>query len=321
MNDDTEKNKVSAYSVNGTNDDAALSLYLKDISQINLLTHKEEVKLFRQIAKAKKPSEREALCEKMITANLRLVVKIAKKYVDKGLPLLDLISEGNIGLIKAVKRYDLKKGSRLSNYAPYLIKDEIRRALSFQSRTIRLPDRVFDSVTEVRKAIEKLCGKLGRDPTREEIAKKLGVPLAYVDKYSCFPASTISLDSMIGDSSTTVGEVIPDDNAVDPFDNLSEIKSCEILHWAVGQLSERESEILKYRFGLNNYPEESANKVRVRFGITRQRIYQIEAVAIYRLRIIIERLERTGVLAGTNCTPVIFDRNGKQARSYSCKKL
>jgi RNA polymerase primary sigma factor len=320
-NDDTTKNKVSAYLDNsGANDDPALSLYYAEIVQVKLLTLEEEADLFRKIKKAKKPSEREALRRKMVEANLRFVVKIAKEYTGKGLSLLDLINEGNIGLIKAVKRYDLKKGSKLSNYAPFLIKDEIRKALSDQSKTIRLPIHVFDKVNAVRKTITYLNDELGREPTRKEIAKRLGVSLAFVDTYFCFPASPIPLNSTIGDSSTTVDEVIPDESAIDPVESLVQKTSGEMLRSAIEHLNKRESEIIKHRFGLNCHQEKTLKEVSARFNVTRERVRQIEAIALHKLRVIMERFERTGVMIGTGRAPLRLGKNGKQVRSYSHQK-
>lgn len=313
---------ASAYSINGSgsNDDTALSLYLQEISQVKLLTLKEEITLFRKIKRAKNSRERKVLRDKMVVANLRFVVKIAKDYVGKGLPMLDLISEGNLGLIKAVERYKLSKGAKLTTYSSFWIKQNIRKALSSQSRMIRLPVHVNEKVSAIRKTIDLLSSKLRREPTCKEIAQRLGMSIEDISDYYYFLPSTISLDSQTSDGFRTVGDTISDESAEDPSDKFNQKTEKDMLHSAMENLSEREAEILKCRFGLNNHQEKTLREISRTFKVSRERIRQIEAIAMHKLRIIIGRFEKTGVMNGTVNFSLKLNKTGMKVRSYSLRK-
>src|SRR5471032_317230 len=196
-----------------------LQLYLQEIGKTALLTIEEEIQLAKPIRRHDKAAR-----DHMISANLRLVVKIAMDYKDFGLPLLDLISEGNIGLVKAVERFDPRKGGKLSTYAAWWIKQSIKRALANQSKTIRLPVHLVDKISRMRKMIAKLTDELGREPENEEIAAELQIPTSKVAHLKAVSVRPASLDAPIGDQSdaATFGEIVGDENAASPFEGLRE---------------------------------------------------------------------------------------------------
>jgi RNA polymerase primary sigma factor len=265
-----------------------LQLYLQEIGKTALLTPKEEVKLANRIKKGDKAAR-----DHMITANLRLVVKIAMDYKDFGLPLLDLISEGNIGLIKAVERFDPTKGGKLSTYAAWWIKQSIKRALANQSKTIRLPVHLVDKIAKMRRTAMALTEELGREPTDEEIAMELQIPtnkVAHLKSVSVRPAS---LDAPVGESgdSTTFGEMVGDENAINPLDSLNNRSQSSDLHDMINSLEPREAEILKHRFGLDNYDELTLEEVGQRYNVTRERIRQLQNIALSKMRKAIHRHE------------------------------
>src|SRR6266480_3782199 len=215
-------------------------LYIREIGQVKLLTREEEIALAERI----QSGDNEAR-EHMIKANLRLVVKIARDYAGLGLPLLDLISEGNIGLMKGVERFDPRKGAKLSTYASWWIKQAIKRALANQSKTIRLPVHVVDKVAHIRRAEVKLREVLGREPTDEEVAEDLGLNPRRVRLYRDASRAPVSLDSPIGttDDSTSVSEVVADPNAAAPFDRLVKDNDTALVQEVLATLDERESKI------------------------------------------------------------------------------
>lgn len=265
-----------------------LQLYLQEIGKTALLTPEEEVKLANRIQKGDKAAR-----DHMISANLRLVVKIAMDYKDFGLPLLDLISEGNIGLIKAVERFDPSKGGKLSTYAAWWIKQSIKRALANQSKTIRLPVHLVDKIAKMRRTAMALTEELGREPTDEEIAIELQIPtnkVAHLKSVSVRPAS---LDAPVGDDgdSTTFGEMVGDEKTVNPLDSLKDRSEKSDLHRMIEQLDEREAEILRHRFGLDGYDELTLEEVGQRFNVTRERIRQLQNIALSKMRKAIARHE------------------------------
>ncbi len=258
-----------------------LQLYLQEIGKTPLLTIEEEVKLARRIRKGDKAAR-----DHMISANLRLVVKIAMDYKDFGLPLLDLISEGNIGLIKAVERFDPRKGGKLSTYAAWWIKQSIKRALANQSKTIRLPVHLVDKISKMRKTAMHLTEELGREPTDEEIAIELQVPTSRVAHLKSVSVRPASLDAPIGDDgdSGTFGEIVGDDNATSPFDSLREKTRNSDLYAMISSLEPREAEIIKYRFGLDGRDELTLEEVGAKFKVTRERVRQLQNIALSKMR-------------------------------------
>src|SRR5246127_2571707 len=227
--------------------DPAIKLYLREIGQIKLLTPQEEIDLAARIKKGDKKAR-----EQMIKANLRLVVKIARDYEGIGLPLLDLISEGNIGLMKAVERFDPAKGGKLSTYGSWWIKQSIKRALANQSKTIRLPVHLVDKISKMRRTALKLQEILGREPTDEELAEELGISAMRVGQMRTAAIRPASLDAPIGDEdSNNFAEVVQDENADTPYEQLEEKTVTKMLQEMVTTLDPREATILRARFGLD----------------------------------------------------------------------
>ncbi len=264
---------------------SSIKLYLKEIGQIDLLTPDEEVELAHYIKKGSEEAKR-----KLIRANLRLVVKIAQDYAQLGLPLLDLISEGNIGLIKAVERFDPKKGGKLSTYAAWWIKQSIKRALANQSKTIRLPTHLVDKIAKMRRIEHKLAEELGREPNNDEVAKKLNVSAATIDNWKTVAIRPASLDAPIGDDENSgLGEIIGDDRIKTPFDDINDNQLREEVERMITKLDEREKEILKYRYGLFGVEVETLEEVGERFNITRERVRQIQNSAVVKLREMMEQ--------------------------------
>jgi len=262
-------------------DRSNLQLYLQEIGKTALLTPEQEVQLANRIQKGDKAAR-----DHMISANLRLVVKIAMDYKDFGLPLLDLISEGNIGLIKAVERFDPSKGGKLSTYAAWWIKQSIKRALANQSKTIRLPVHLVDKIAKMRRTAMALTEELGREPSDEEIAIELQIPtnkVAHLKSVSVRPAS---LDAPVGDAgdSTTFGEMVGDERTVNPLDSLRDNSEKSDLHQMIEQLDDREAEILRHRFGLDGYDELTLEEVGQKFNVTRERIRQLQNIALSKMR-------------------------------------
>ena len=258
-----------------------LQLYLQEIGKTPLLTIKEEITLARRIRKGSKAAR-----DHMISANLRLVVKIAMDYKDFGLPLLDLISEGNIGLIKAVERFDPRKGGKLSTYAAWWIKQSIKRALANQSKTIRLPVHLVDKISKMRKTAMRLSEQLGREPSDEELAIELQIPTSKVAHLKSVSVRPASLDAPVGEDgdSGTFGEIVGDDNAVSPYEGLRDRNQNSDLNAMVNSLDKREAEIIKLRFGLDGRDELTLEEVGRRFNVTRERIRQLEYLALSKMR-------------------------------------
>ena len=262
-----------------------IKIYLREIGQTPLLTRAEEVVLARRIKRGDKKAR-----QQMILANLRLVVKIAHDYARYGLPLLDLISEGNIGLMKAVERFDPKKGGKLSTYAAWWIKQAIKRALANQSKTIRLPAHLVDKIARMRKAEHLLTEMLGREPTVHELAIKLNVPASTVQQWQVVTLRPTSLDSPVGeDGDASFGDLVGDENALTASDLLNNAQMRTEVERLMKRLDFREREILRYRFGLQNTPEETLDDVGKRFDITRERVRQIQNVAVTKLHELIEQ--------------------------------
>ena len=268
--------------------DSGFQLYLRQIAQYPLLTPVQEIALAAKIKKGNKAAKAE-----MIRANLRLVVKIARDYANLGLPLLDLISEGNIGLVKAVERFDPAKGGKLSTYGSWWIKQSIKRALANQGKTIRLPVHLVDKIAKVRRVGASLSDELGRDATDEEIAEEVGMLPEKVTLLKQAAIRPASLDAPVGDEdSTEFGELVGDEAAVDPFENLSEKNLQVEVGDVLDQLDPRERRIINERFGLDGAEPITLEEVGVKFGVTRERIRQLQNIALGKMRRALNKRER-----------------------------
>ncbi len=267
--------------------DTAIKLYLREIGQVALLTPEQEIELAAKIKKGDKKAR-----ELMIKANLRLVVKIAHDYEGFGLPLLDLINEGNIGLMKAVERFDPAKGGKLSTYGSWWIKQSIKRALANQSKTIRLPVHLVDKIAKMRRLAMKLQEELGREPTDDELAGEMGMTASRVSQMRTAAIRPASLDAPIGDDeSNNFSEIVQDENAATPYKQLEDKTITSMLQEMVKTLDQREATILRYRFGLDGGSEKTLEEVGQKFGVTRERVRQIQNIALNKLRKMIEKLE------------------------------
>ncbi len=254
--------------------------YMQEIGKTPLLTKDEEIELAKRIKKGDKAAR-----DHMISANLRLVVKIAHDYNNFGLPLLDLISEGNIGLVKAVERFDPSKGGKLSTYAAWWIKQSIKRALANQSKTIRLPVHLVDRIAKMRKITGQLADELDREPSDEEIAYEMGLPVNKVAHLKSVSVRPSSLDAPIGeDGDTTFGELVGDENEATPFETFQDKSMSNDIRDVIAQLEDREAEIIQLRFGLNGDHPLTLEEVGERFEVTRERVRQIQNIAIHKMR-------------------------------------
>jgi RNA polymerase primary sigma factor len=270
----------------------ALQLYLREIGKTPLLTREEENKLAAQVQRGSKRAR-----EQMIKANLRLVVKISHDYANFGMPLLDLINEGNIGLMKAVERFNPRKGAKLSTYAALWIKQSIRRALSNQSKTIRLPVHVVDKVHKLNRAVQKLTETLGREPSDVELGKALEVSATKVAALRKLGVSPISLDAPIGDEDDgRFGDIVQDEGALTPYELLRVKTMRQEIREHVKYLAPREAEILTLRFGLDGQSPRTLEQVGKRFKVTRERVRQIQEIALRKLRRRVEASENTNTV-------------------------
>ena len=272
--------------------DTAFKLYLREVSETPLLTIAEEKKLAAKIRRGDKQAR-----EQMIKANLRLVVKIARDYEGYGLPLLDLVNEGNIGLMTAVERFDPRKGAKLSTYSAWWIKQAIKRALANQSKTIRLPVHVVDKLFNIRRAEARLQELLGRDPTNDELGQELGMTGNRISQLRQAAIRPASLEAPLGDEdSNSIADVVADESAQTPYEELAGRTSTEMIREMVASLDPREARIIRHRFGLEDDQERTLEEVGVEFGVTRERIRQIQEIALRKLRKMVERRERVEVL-------------------------
>ena len=268
--------------------DQGFQLYLRQISQYPLLTPQREIELAAKIKKGNKEAKAE-----MIRANLRLVVKIARDYANLGLPILDLISEGNIGLVKAVERFDPSKGGKLSTYGSWWIKQSIKRALANQGKTIRLPVHLVDKIAKIRRVGASLSDELGREATDDEIAEEVGMNASKVTQLKQAAIRPASLDAPVGEEdSTEFGELVGDVAAVDPFESLSDKNIQVEVGELLGQLDDREKKIINARFGLDGSDPITLEEVGDKFGVTRERIRQLQNIALAKLRKALNKRER-----------------------------
>lgn len=273
--------------------DGALHLYMREVGKVALLTIEQENELAARIKQGDDVAR-----EHMIRANLRLVVKIAREYEGLGLPLLDMINEGNMGLMKAVERFDPAKGGKLSTYGSWWIKQSIRRAIANQGKTIRMPIHAIDKLSQASRLTTSMREELGRDPSAEELADVLGVRASRLNEMRTAALRPASLDAPLGDEdSTRLGEVVEDENARTPYEALEEKTLLGMLKDLVERLQPRERNILRLRFGLDGGNEKTLEEIGERFGLTRERIRQLQNEALVKLRRMIEDREAYAVAA------------------------
>ena len=276
MSDDLEM----TLSTEGIAIDDPVKIYLKEIGRVPLLSPDEETEL------AKRMAEGDSYAKKRLSeANLRLVVSIAKKYVGRGMQFLDLIQEGNLGLLKAVEKFDYTKGFKLSTYATWWIRQAITRAIADQARTIRIPVHMVETITKVKKVSSQLLHETGHDPSAEEIADKLEMPAERVREIMRIAQDPVSLETPIGEEEDShLGDFIPDDDAPAPADAASLMLLKEQLNEVLSTLTDREAKVLRLRFGLEDGRSRTLEEVGKEFDVTRERIRQIEAKALRKLR-------------------------------------
>lgn len=270
----------SVLSADGISIDDPVKVYLKEIGRVPLLSAEEEVEL------AIRMSEGDAAAKKRLSeANLRLVVSIAKRYVGRGMQFLDLIQEGNLGLIKAVEKFDHTKGFKFSTYATWWIRQAITRAIADQARTIRIPVHMVETINKVKKVNSQLLHENGHEPTNEQIAEKLEMPVEKVREIMRVAQEPVSLETPIGEEEDShLGDFIPDEDAPAPSDVASHTMLKEQLAEVLSTLTPREEKVLRLRFGLEDGRSRTLEEVGKEFNVTRERIRQIEAKALRKLR-------------------------------------
>ena len=260
--------------------DDPVRMYLKEIGQIKLLSAEEEVELAKRVSEGDQEAK-----NKLTEANLRLVVSIAKKDSGRGLHILDLIQEGNTGLIRAVDKFDWTKGNKFSTYATWWIRQAITRAIADQARTIRVPVHMVEVINKATRCNRKLVQELGREPTVEEIAAELNLPVEKIIEANRTAADTLSLDTPVGDEEdTSIGSFVEDERTPGPADATSNALLAEALKEILDTLTEREADVLRMRFGMYDGRTHTLEEVGQIFGVTRERIRQIENKAIRKLR-------------------------------------
>ena len=260
--------------------DDPVKIYLKEIGRVPLLTPEEEIELAQRM----KDGDKEAK-KRLAEANLRLVVSIAKRYGGRGMSFLDLIQEGNLGLIKAVEKFDYTKGFKFSTYATWWIRQSITRAIADQARTIRIPVHMVETITKVKKTSSQLLHQNGRDPTADEIAQSLDMPVERVREILRIAQDPVSLETPIGEEEDShLGDFIPDENAPEPTEAASLVLLKEQINQVLSTLTDREEKVLRLRFGLEDGRSRTLEEVGQMFNVTRERIRQIEAKALRKLR-------------------------------------
>ena len=266
--------------VDNLNVDDPVKMFLKEIGKIRLLTYEEENILAERMLKGDKEAKKQ-----LIESNLRLVVSIAKKYIGRGMNFLDLIQEGNLGLIKAVDKFDQSKGYKFSTYATWWIRQAITRAIADQARTIRIPVHMVETINKLKKTSRHLLQTLGREPTPEEIAKELEMPVEKVREILKVAQEPISLETPVGEEDeSNLGNFIPDDDAPSPSEQAADTLLREHIEEVMQTLTPREAKVLKLRFGLEDGRMRTLEEVGKEFDVTRERIRQIEAKALRKLR-------------------------------------
>ena len=263
--------------------DDSVRLYLREIGKIPLLSNEEEAELAKEIVKGSRKAK-----EKMVEANMRLVVSIAKRYSGRGLDFLDLIQEGNTGLLRAVEKFDPEKGFKFSTYATWWIRQAITRAIADQARTIRIPVHMVETINKVLRTTRKLTTELNREPSIEEIAKELDMDVDKVEYVMRIKQDIASLDASVGrdgdDEDSVLGDFVEDEERVSPEDSAANQILKEQLAEIIATLSDREQKIIKMRFGIGGERPHTLEEVGYEFSVTRERIRQIEAKALSKLR-------------------------------------
>ena len=260
--------------------DDPVKMYLKDIGKVPLLTQEQEIELAKRMAEGDEDAKRQ-----LSESNLRLVVSIAKKYVGRGMLFLDLIQEGNFGLMKAVEKFDYTKGFKFSTYSTWWIRQSITRAIADQARTIRIPVHMFETINKQKKVTRDLFQQLGREPSVEEISKAMGIPVEKVIEIQKISQDTVSLDTPVGEEEdSTLGTFIQDENAISPADSASIMMLKEQLMEVLSTLTPREQKVIMLRYGIEDGHTRTLEDVGKEFSVTRERIRQIEAKALKKLR-------------------------------------
>lgn len=259
---------------------SSIKLYLREIGQYNLLSREREIELAKAIAEGDAAAR-----EELINHNLRLVVSIAKKYMGRGLALMDLIQEGNLGLIKAVEKFDVSKGFKFSTYATYWIKQSISRAIMDQSRNIRIPVHIVELISNIKKTEYELCQTLGRQPKNEEIAAHLNIEVKKVKEAYAWYKDTTSLDIKIGeDEDATVGSFVEDETVGELSEEVEKDSQTEAIYKVLNTLNDREKIVVMRRFGIGQIHAETLDEIGKSLGLSRERIRQIETAALRKLR-------------------------------------
>lgn len=281
----TEEDEVDVENIDlsvpeGVSIEDPVRMYLKEIGKVPLLSAEEEIELALRMEQGDEEAKK-----KLAEANLRLVVSIAKRYVGRGMLFLDLIQEGNLGLIKAVEKFDYRKGFKFSTYATWWIRQAITRAIADQARTIRIPVHMVETINKLIRVSRQLLQELGREPTPEEIAEEMKMPVERVREILKISQEPVSLETPIGEEEDShLGDFIPDDDAPAPAEAASHTLLKEQLNEVLSTLTDREAKVLKLRFGLEDGKSRTLEEVGQRFDVTRERIRQIEAKALRKLR-------------------------------------
>ena len=272
--------EITETSYEGISVDDPVRMYLREIGKIPLLSYDKELELAKRILEGDEEAKQE-----LAEANLRLVVSIAKKYVGRGMLFLDLIQEGNMGLIKAVEKFDYTKGFKFSTYATWWIRQAITRAIADQARTIRIPVHMVETINRLIRTSRHLLQQLGREPTPEEIAKEMEIPVEKVMEIQKIAQDPVSLETPIGEEDDShLGDFIQDDDSPAPQDSAAYTMLKEQLNDVMGTLTSREAKVLRLRFGLEDGKARTLEEVGKEFNVTRERIRQIEAKALRKLR-------------------------------------
>lgn len=280
--DEKELQDISNLIVGDVKVNDSVKIYLKEIGKVRLLTAQEEIDIARRIAEGDEDAKQE-----LINANLRLVISIAKRYAGRGMPFLDLIQEGNMGLIKAVEKFDYTKGFKFSTYATWWIRQAITRAIADQARTIRIPVHMVETINKITRAQRQLVQELGRDPTAEEISDRLDGALSAdrIREIQCINQEPVSLETPIGEEDDShLGDFIEDKEVVSPSEYTTKSLLKDELYDVLQELTDREARVLELRYGLTDNHPRTLEEVGKEFGVTRERIRQIEAKAIKKLR-------------------------------------